>query len=63
LNESNGDTAILKQHGGIQYDRYVNKDNIDHFRITQGIRVSNTIIQGKLLLRRYGLEPEVNNNP
>ncbi len=63
LNESNGDTAILRQHGGIQYDRYVNKDNIDHFRITQGIRVSNTIIQGKLLLRRYGLEPEVNNNP
>ena len=63
LNESNGDTAILRQHGGIQYDRYVNKDNIDHFRVTQDTRVSNTISQGKLILRRYGLEPEVNNNP
>ncbi len=63
LNESNGDTAILKQHGGVQYDRYVNKSNIDHFRITQGIRVSNTVSGGKLILRRYGLEPEVNNNP
>ena len=63
LNESDGDTAILKQHGGIKYDRYTNKGNIDHFRITQGIRVSNTVSRGKLILRRYGLEPEVNNNP
>jgi putative CRISPR-associated protein (TIGR02619 family) len=63
LNGANGDTAILRQHGGIQYDRYVNKGNIDHFRVTQGIRVSNTISGGKLILRRYGLEPEVNNNP
>ena len=63
LDESNGDTAILKQHGGIQYDRYVNKSNIDHFRVTKGIRVSNTVFGGKLILRRYGLEPEVNNNP
>ncbi|WP_193198657.1 putative CRISPR-associated protein [Nostoc sp. MG11] len=63
LDESNGDTAILRQHGGIQYDRYVNKGNIDHFRVTQDTRVSNTISQGKLILRRYGLEPEVNNNP
>ncbi len=63
LNDANGDTAILRQHGGIQYDRYVNKGNIDHFRVTQGIRVSNTISGGKLILRRYGLEPDVNSNP
>nr|WP_191759312.1 hypothetical protein [Komarekiella delphini-convector] len=63
LDESNGDTVILRQHGGIQYDRYVNKGNIDHFRVTQDTRVSNTISQGKLILRRYGLEPEINNNP
>jgi len=63
LDESNGDTAILRQHGGIQYDRYVNKGNLDHFRITQDTRVSNTIAHGKLILRRYGLEPDVNNNP
>ncbi|MBO3460355.1 CRISPR-associated protein [Aetokthonos hydrillicola Thurmond2011] len=63
LDESNGDTAILKQHGGIQYDRYVNMNNIDHFRVTQGIRVSNTVAHGKLILRRYGLEPDVNNSP
>ncbi|MFK0730612.1 MAG: CRISPR-associated protein [Gloeotrichia echinulata GP01] len=63
LDESNGDTAILRQHGGIQYDRYVNKGNIDHFRVTQDTRVSNTIADGKLILRRYGLEPEVNSHP
>ncbi|MDJ0732559.1 MAG: hypothetical protein QNJ47_00495 [Nostocaceae cyanobacterium] len=63
MNESSGNTAILQQHGGIQYDRYVNKGNIDHFRITQDTQVSNTISQGKLILRRYGLEPEVNHNP
>jgi hypothetical protein len=63
LNETNGDTAILRQHGGIQYDRYVNKGNIDHFHVTQDTRVSNTIAGGKLILRRYGLEPDVNNNP
>ncbi|WYL93687.1 MAG: putative CRISPR-associated protein [Gloeotrichia echinulata IR180] len=63
LDESIGDTAILRQHGGIQYDRYVNKGNIDHFRVTQDTRVSNTIADGKLILRRYGLEPEVNSHP
>jgi putative CRISPR-associated protein (TIGR02619 family) len=63
LNKSNGDTTILRQHGGIQYDRYVNMENIDHFRVTLDTRVSNTISHGKLILRRYGLEPEVNNNP
>lgn len=63
LDKTNGDTSILRQHGGLQYDKYTNKGNIDHFRVTQGIRVSNTTSQGKLILRRYGKEPDVNSNP
>lgn len=63
LDKSNGDTSILKQHGGLQYDKYTNMGNIDHFRVTQGIRVSNTTSQGHLILRRYGKEPDVNQNP
>ncbi|MBD2297918.1 CRISPR-associated protein [Nostoc sp. FACHB-190] len=63
LQESNGDTSILKQHGGLQYDKYTNMGNIDHFRVTQGIRVSCRSEQGKLILYRYGKEEEVNKNP
>ncbi|WP_017315179.1 hypothetical protein [Mastigocladopsis repens] len=63
LTNSNGDTSILKEHGGLQYDKYTNMGDIDHFRITQGVRVSCVSSQGKLILRRYGKEEEVNKNP
>ncbi|MGB6299207.1 MAG: CRISPR-associated protein, partial [Rivularia sp. (in: cyanobacteria)] len=64
LNESNGDAAILKQHGGIKYDKYTNKGNIDHFRITQSVRVSCVFSQGKLNLYHYGEQhDDINNNP
>jgi len=62
LNQSNGDTAILKQHGGLRYDKYENMGDIDHFRITQGVRVSCRSVEGKLILHRYG-EHKLNNNP
>jgi hypothetical protein len=37
--------------------------NVDHFRVTQGVRVSCCSDQGKLILYRYGKEEEVNKNP
>lgn len=64
LQKSNGDSSILKQDPGLQYDKYTNiQGSIDHFRVTQGLRVSCTSSQGRLLLRRYGKEPDVNKNP
>ncbi|MCT7971069.1 CRISPR-associated protein [Laspinema sp. D5] len=63
LAQSNGDTSRLKTHGGVQYDKYENKGNMDHFRVTQGLRVSCTSAKGVLLLHRYGKEPDVNTNP
>ncbi|AFZ11530.1 CRISPR-associated protein, APE2256 family [Crinalium epipsammum PCC 9333] len=63
LNQSNGDTSVLKKDGGLQYDKYTNKGNIEHFRVTQGLRISCVAISGMLELRRYGAEPVVNNNP
>lgn len=63
LSQSNGDTSILKQDGGLQYDKYTNKGKIDHFRVTQAIRVSCSLSEGTLLLHRYGKEEEVNAHP
>ncbi|MGF1979759.1 MAG: CRISPR-associated protein [Nostoc sp. CmiSLP01] len=63
LEESDGDTSILKKHGGLQYDKYTNMGDVDHFRVTQGVRVSCRSSQGKLILSRYGKEEEVNKNP
>lgn len=68
LVESAGNPASLKQDGGLQYDNYVNKRDkegypIGHFRVSQGLRVSCIAKEGTLHLRRFGKEPEVNNNP
>jgi putative CRISPR-associated protein (TIGR02619 family) len=64
LDESNGDTAILRQHGGIQYDKYSNKGNIEHFRVTKSIRVSCVCKQGKLILHHYDEQhDDINSNP
>jgi putative CRISPR-associated protein (TIGR02619 family) len=63
LQKNKGNISILKQDPGLQYDKYTNKGNIDHFRVTQGLRVSCTSSNGVLLLHRYGREPEVNKNP
>ena len=63
LQQNKGDISILKKDGGLQYDKYTNKGDIDHFRVTQGVRVSCHSEQGTLILRRYGKEPDVNKNP
>lgn len=68
LEEHNGNLAKLKQDGGLQYDNYVNKRDeegrpIGHFRVSRGLRVSCVVKNGKLHLRRFGKEPEVNANP
>jgi putative CRISPR-associated protein (TIGR02619 family) len=63
LEKSNGDTSVLKQHGGLQYDKYVNMGDMEHFRVTQELRVSCTSTHGNLLLHRYGQEGNVNDNP
>lgn len=64
LEQSQGNTSPLKQDGGLQYDQYTNvPGKIDHFRVTQGIRVSCISVGGKLLLRHYGGEEYVNKNP
>jgi putative CRISPR-associated protein (TIGR02619 family) len=63
LEQNKGDTSVLKQDGGLQYDKYTNKSNIEHFRVNQGIRVSCHSEQGQLILYRYGKEPDINKNP
>ncbi|WP_299643262.1 putative CRISPR-associated protein [uncultured Chloroflexus sp.] len=62
-----GNTAALKQDGGLQYDIYTGKKTSDgrpigHFRVNQGRRVSCTAKDGILYLRRYG-EHSINDNP
>jgi putative CRISPR-associated protein (TIGR02619 family) len=63
LIRSKGDTTPLKQDGGLQYDKYTNMGELEHFRVTEGLRVSCIATAGNLKLRRYGTEPDVNNNP
>lgn len=67
LEDHNGDTSILKQDGGLQYNVYTNQKSKDgspigHFRISQSRRVSCTAEDGALRLRRYG-EHSINDNP
>ncbi len=67
LEDSHGDTARLKQDGGLQYDNYTGKKTQDgrpmgHFRVSQSRRVSCTVEDGALRLRRYG-EHSINDNP
>jgi hypothetical protein len=54
LSKSKGDTTLLRQDGGLQYSRLTNSNNIDHFRVTQDLRISCKAEGGKLILRRYG---------
>ncbi len=62
-----GDTAPLKRDGGLRYDVYSGKTTKDgrpigHFRVSQSRRVSCTVEDGALRLRRYG-EHSINDNP
>lgn len=67
LEDSHGDTTPLKRDGGLQYDVYTGKTTEDgrpigHFRVSQSRRVSCTVEDGALRLRRYG-EHSINENP
>jgi len=67
LEDNRGDTSALKRDGGLQYDVYTNKYTKDgrpigHFRVSQSKRVSCTVEDGALRLRRYG-EHSINDNP
>jgi hypothetical protein len=63
LKESKGDVSVLKKDGGLRYDKYTNMGDIEHFRVTQGVRVSCRSQGGKLTLYRYGKEEDINKNP
>jgi len=67
LEKASGSTRLLKQDGGLQYERYKNRYHedlpIDHFRVSQSLRVSCLTWQGNLILRHYGAHDYVNDNP
>ncbi len=62
LTKANGNTAILKQDGGLGYTKYQNID-LSHFRVSLSLRVSCMFSNETLRLRRYGVESYVNGNP
>ena len=66
LEDSQGDTSVLKRDGGLRYKDYIghvaNGKPIGHFYINQGDRVSCVAERGGLLLRRFGPHT-VNDNP
>jgi len=57
LQASNGDTSILLSP--FTYTRYQNSDQIDHFRVSSGMRVSCKAVSGNLILRHYGTHNHV----
>ncbi len=63
LEKFRGDISSLKADGGILYEKYKDRGNIDHFRVTQGLRISCHVENKQLILHRYGKEPEVNAHP
>lgn len=67
LDASRGDIGPLKTHTGLLYENYANRNlgntPIGHFRVTLSVRVSCVRQAGKLLLRHYGREEEVNSRP
>jgi CRISPR/Cas system-associated protein Csm6 len=64
LDEHHGDTAVLKRHGGVQYDNYSGANaDVGHFRVTQGLRVSCGMTPDGLMLYRFGKEENVNARP
>lgn len=68
LMEANGNTALLKSNGGLQYDNYTGRlasdqSPIGHFRVNQGRRVSCVSHSGRLVMRHFGPHDYVNSNP
>jgi hypothetical protein len=58
LAKSQGNIAVLKEDGGLQYSRYRNTD-IDHFRVDLSLRVSCQLVGRNLMLRYYGSHAHV----
>ncbi len=59
LEKNMGDLTSLKGDGGLQYENYKNT-KIDHFRVTQGLRISCQLSpNGDLCLRHYGTHDHV----
>lgn len=65
LDQSHGDTSLLKRDSKLQYDNYSGANSwCGHFRVNnQGWRVSCTSEGGKLCLRRFGQHDYVNDSP
>ncbi len=64
LSKDQGATSGLSTDGGLQYNRYKNvRNEIDHFRVDGGRRVSCQVGKDGLILRHYGNHDYVNNNP
>ncbi|WP_066426869.1 putative CRISPR-associated protein [Anabaena sp. 4-3] len=58
LKESDGDTSVLFQ--AVDYTRYKNSNQIDHFRVNRSLRISCKVIEGGILsLRYYGTHDHV----
>lgn len=49
--------------GGIQYDKYAQHPGIDHFRVSQNLRVSCEVEGNRLILRHCGHHDYVTRNP
>jgi putative CRISPR-associated protein (TIGR02619 family) len=56
LQESKGDTTVLTS---LDYERYTNSDQIDHFRVDRSLRVSCRKVADGLQLRYYGTHDHV----
>ena len=54
LEESDGNRAPLMRDGGLQFEQFTNIDGIYKFRIDRAIRVSCSVSDDGLILRRYG---------
>ncbi|MEA5537323.1 putative CRISPR-associated protein [Crocosphaera sp. XPORK-15E] len=63
LHKYQGDRGVLRRDGGILYETYTQYSNIEHFRVSLNWRVSCISDNEKLVLRHFGQEESVNNNP
>ena len=54
LEESDGNRAPLMRDGGLQFEQFTNIEGIYKFRIDRAIRVSCSVSDDGLILRRYG---------
>lgn len=58
LKESHGETSVLFQP--VDYTRYQNSNQIDHFRVNRSLRISCKVMDGGILsLRYYGTHDHV----